>query len=152
MNKPFSKQIRKTLIIAAAGVFTFGLVACDRKPSAEKVGQDIDRAIDRTGQEITQAAEKAEDKMEQAKSAVSGKAASTGAAIADAAITAKVKSAMIAELGLQSNGIDVVTEKGVVSLFGTTASDASRDRATRLAAAVEGVKAVENNLAIVQGS
>lgn len=151
-NNSISKPLRKTLAIATAGVLSLGLLACDQKPSAEKVGQDIDRAIDKTGQQITQAADKAEDKMEQAKSVVSEKAASTGATIADAAITAKVKSALIAEPGLKSTGIDVVTEKGVVSLFGTTASDASRDRATQLAAAVEGVKAVENNLAIVQGS
>lgn len=151
-NNPLSKQLHKTLFIATAGVLSLGLLACDQKTSAEKVGQDIDRTIDKTGQQIRQAADKAEDQMDQARSAVSEKAASTGMTIADAAITAKVKSALIAEPGLKSTGIDVVTEKGVVSLFGTTASDASRDRATQLAAAVEGVKAVENNLAIVQGS
>lgn len=152
MNNSINKQFHKTLSIATAGVFALGLVACDQKPSAEKVGQDIDRAIDKTGQQITQAADKAEDKMDQARSAVSEKAASTGVTMADAAITAKVKSALIAEPGLKSTGIDVVTEKGVVSLFGTTVSGASRERATQLAAAVEGVKAVENNLAVVQGS
>jgi hyperosmotically inducible protein len=152
MNIPLSKQLRKTLAITTAGVLSLGLVACDQKPSAEKVGQDFDRAIDKTGQQLTQAADKAEDKMDQARSAISEKTASAGATVADAAITAKVKSALIAEPGLKSTGIDVVTEKGVVSLFGTTVSDASRERATQLAAAVEGVKAVENNLAVVQGS
>jgi len=152
MNTSLSLQLRKTLAIATVGVLTLGLVACDQKNPAEKVGQDIDRAIDKTGRQITQVAEKAEDKMDQAKSTVSEKTAQAGSAMADATITAKVKSALIAEPGLKSTGIDVVTEKGVVSLFGTTASGASRERATQLAAAVEGVKAVENNLAIVQGS
>jgi len=152
MNSKLGNPLRKTLAIATAGVLSLGLVACDQKPSAEKVGQDIDRAIDKTGRQLTQAADKAEDKMDQAKSAVSEKAASAGTTMADAAITAKVKSALIAEPGLRSTGIDVVTEKGVVSLFGTTVSDASRNRATQLAAAIEGVKAVENNLAVVQGS
>ncbi len=152
MNNQLSKQLRKILAIATAGTLSLGLVACDQKPSAETVGQNIDRAIDKTGEQITQVADKAEDKINQAKSAVSEKAASTGETMADAAITAKVKSALIAEPGLKSTGIDVVTEKGVVSLFGTTVSGTSRDRATQLAAAVEGVKAVENNLAIVQGS
>jgi len=152
MNSLLSKQSRKFLNFTAAGALALGLVACDQKPSAEQVGQDIDRAIDKTGQQITQAADSTEQKMDQAKSTMSEKAASAGASVADAAITAKVKSALIAEPGLKSTGIDVVTEKGVVSLFGTTVSDASRDRATQLAAAVEGVKAVENNLAVVQGS
>ncbi len=152
MNNPLSKPLRKTLTIATAGVLSLCLVACDQKPSAEQVGQDIDRTVDKTGQQLAQAADKAEDKMDQAKSAISEKAASAGATVADAAITAKVKSALIAEPGLKSTGIDVVTEKGVVSLFGTTASDANRERATQVAANVEGVKAVENNLAIVRGS
>lgn len=152
MNNSLSKHFRKILSIATAGLLGLGLIACDQKTPAEKVGQDIDRAIDKTGQQIRQAADKAEDKMDQVGSAVSEKAARTGETIADAAITAKVKSALIADPGLKSTGIDVVTEKGVVSLFGTTVSGASRERATQLAAAVEGVKAVENNLAIVQGS
>lgn len=151
-NNSISKQLRKTLSIATAGVLSLGLIACDQKPSAEQVGRDIDRAVDKTSQQVSQAVDQAEDKMDQAKSTISDKAASAGATVADAAITAKVKSALIAEPGLKSTGIDVVTEKGVVSLFGTTASNASRERATQLAANVEGVKAVENNLAIVQGS
>lgn len=152
MNSQLSKQLRKTLAIATAGVLTLGLVACDRKPSAEQVGQDIDRAVDRTGQQMAQIADKAEDKMDQAGAAISEKAASAGATVADAAITARVKSALIAEPGLKSTGIDVVTEKGVVSLFGTAASNANRERATQVAANVDGVKAVENNLAVIQGS
>ena len=152
MNNPIRKPLRKTLAIATAGVLSLGLIACDQKPSAEQVGKDIARAVDKTGEQPAQAADKAGDKMERARTAVSEKAANAGAAVADAAITAKVKSALVAEPGLKSTGIDVVTEKGVVSLYGTTVSDASRDRATQLAAAVEGVKAVENNLAVVQGS
>jgi hyperosmotically inducible protein len=152
MNSQLNKQLRKTLAIATAGVLTLGLVACDQKPPAEQVGQNIDSTVEQTSEQVSQAADKAEDKMDQAKSTVSEKAASAGTAVADATITAKVKSALIAEAGLKSTGIDVVTEKGVVTLFGTAVSNANRERATQLAANVEGVKAVENNLAIVQGS
>lgn len=152
MNNTPSKPLRKTLAITTACILSLGLVACDQKPSAEQVGQDIDRAVDRTGQQMAQVADKAEDKMDQAGATISEKAASAGATVADAAITAKVKSALIAEPGLKSTGIDVVTEKGVVSLFGTAASNANRERATQVAANVDGVKAVENNLAVIQGS
>ncbi len=152
MNNPLSKQLRKTLAIATAGVFSLSLNACDQKPSAEQVGQNIDRTADKTGRQLAQAADSAEQKMDQAKSTLSEKTAGAGVSMADAAITARVKSVLIAEPGLKSTGIDVVTEKGVVSLFGTAASSANRERATQLAANVEGVKAVENNLAIVQGS
>ncbi len=57
MNNQLSQHLRKTLAIAIAGVFSLGLVSCDQKPSAEKVGQDIDRAVDKTGRQLTQAAE-----------------------------------------------------------------------------------------------
>lgn len=147
-----SSTFRKTLTAVIAGALAFSLAACDQKPSAEKVGQDIDRTIDNTSQQVAQAVDSAKHEMDQAKSTMSDKVASAGAAAADTAITAKVKSVLIAEPGLKSTGIDVVTEKGVVSLFGTTASNASRDRVTLLAAGVEGVKAVENNLAVIQGS
>ncbi len=151
-----SGPLRKTLIAAAVGALAFSLAACDQQSSADKsadnIGQSIDRSIDKTGEQISQAADSAGQKMENAKSAVSEKTARAGAAMGDAAITAKVKSALIAEPGFQSTGIDVVTEKGIVSLFGTTVSNANRERATRLAAGVEGVKAVENNLAVIQGS
>lgn len=147
-----STPLRKTLVAAAAGALAFSLAACDQKSSADKVGQSIDRTIDKTGEQISQAADSAEQKMENAKSTVSEKTAQAGAAMGDAAITTKVKSALVAEPGFQSTGIDVVTEKGIVSLFGTTVSNANRERATQLAAGVEGVKAVENNLAVIQGS
>lgn len=152
MNNELGKPLRKTLALVAAGTMALSLAACDREMSAEKMGQSMDRTVDKTGEQISRGADKAEQKMADAKSAVTEKAAAAGETMGDAAITAKVKSALIAEPKLQSTGIDVVTEKGVVRLFGTTASDANRERATRLAAAVEGVKAVENNLAIVQGS
>jgi len=152
MKRKTCSLLRKTLLVATAGALSLGLMACDQKPSAEQVGQDIDRSIDKAGQQLAQAADKAGDTMDQAKSALSDTAASAGATVADAAITAKVKSALIAEPDLKSTGIDVVTEKGVVSLSGTAASDASRERATRVAAAVKGVKAVENNLAVSRGS
>jgi len=155
MNSKFGKigkQYRRTLAVTTAGVLALSVAACDQNVSTEKVGQDIDRTVDKTGQQVSQAVDIAEQKMADAKSAVVEGANKVGTAVGDAAITAKVKSALLTEKGLPSNGIDVITEQGVVSLFGTTTSDASRQQATQLAAAVEGVKAVENNLAVVQGS
>lgn len=152
MNHSLSKPLRTTLALAVAGALALGLTACDQRPNAERMGENIDRSVDNSQQKMADASDTAEQKMNQAKSTMSEKTANAGAAVGDAAITAKVKSALIAEPGLKSTGIDVVTEQGVVSLFGTTASSANRERATQVAANIEGVKAVENNLAIIQGS
>lgn len=152
MNNPLSIHTRKTLTMAAAAALVMGLAACDQDMSAEKVGRKIDNTVDQTGQQIARATDSAEKKMEQAGSAISEKTAQAGDTLQDAAITAKVKSALVAEPGLNALSIDVDTENGVVSLFGSADTQANRERATQLASAVEGVKSVQNKLVIVQGS
>jgi hyperosmotically inducible protein len=66
----------------------------------------------------------------------------------DASITAKVKTALIAEPDLKGMAIDVDTAQNVVTLNGTVASDAVRERAERIAKEVEGVKEVRNQLLV----
>lgn len=66
----------------------------------------------------------------------------------DASITAKVKTALIAEPDLKGMAIDVDTAQNVVTLNGTVKSDVVRDRAERIAKEVEGVKEVRNQLLV----
>jgi osmotically-inducible protein OsmY len=49
-------------------------------------------------------------------------------------------------------GIDVVSAEGAVTLFGTAPSANDREKAARVAAGVDGVRSVMNNLVIVSGS
>lgn len=64
----------------------------------------------------------------------------------DAAITAKVKSAFLAEKNLNSLDISVETLNGVVQLSGFVVSSAQIDQATDVAKRVKGVKDVKNDL------
>jgi len=73
---------------------------------------------------------------------------STGEVVDDAAITAKVKSELIADPVTKAHQIDVDTHKGTVQLNGFVNSEASKDRATQLARNTKGVTAVHNNLAV----
>lgn len=50
------------------------------------------------------------------------------------------------------DGIDVTASEGKVTLWGTTQNAADRNRAATLAAKVDGVKSVDNNLKVVKGS
>ncbi len=70
----------------------------------------------------------------------------TGNAMSDAAITTKVKSALLAERGLPSSQIKVQTNDGVVQLSGFLNSQAEIDRAVQVTSQVKDVKSVENNL------
>jgi hypothetical protein len=67
-------------------------------------------------------------------------------AMNDAAITTKVKSALLAERGLPSSQIKVQTNDGVVQLSGFLNSQSEIDRAVQVAGQVKDVKSVENNL------
>jgi osmotically-inducible protein OsmY len=71
-----------------------------------------------------------------------------GVVIDDAVITAKVKSSLLADAGTKGLKIDVDTKSGVVHLKGNVASDSERTLAQNLAAKIEGVKTVENKLAV----
>jgi hyperosmotically inducible protein len=66
--------------------------------------------------------------------------------LSDADITAKVKTALIADDMVKARHIDVDTLRGVVQLNGTVGSEAERDRALRIARHVSGVLEVHDNL------
>ena len=53
---------------------------------------------------------------------------------------------------LPSGAIDVTASDGRVSLWGTVASAAQRNRAAQIASKVDGVKGVDNQLKVVKGS
>ena len=68
-------------------------------------------------------------------------------------LAAKVKQALEAPSAkLPSGGIDVTSADGKVSLWGTVETDQQRRRAAQLAAKVDGVKGVDNQLKVVKGS
>ena len=54
--------------------------------------------------------------------------------------------------GMHIEGIDVTVSDGKITLWGSTASTAERDRAAGLAAKIDGVKSVDNKLIVVKGS
>lgn len=70
----------------------------------------------------------------------------TGEYLDDSVVTAKVKSAFVADREVNALNIRVETVNGVVQLSGFAASQQEIDRATEVARNVQGVKSVENNI------
>jgi outer membrane biosynthesis protein TonB len=64
----------------------------------------------------------------------------------------KVKRALEQDGKIQAQAIDVTANNGTVSLWGTAATASERTRAGATAAKVDGVKTVENKIAVVKGS
>ena len=78
-------------------------------------------------------------------------ATSVGTEIDDGVVTAKVKSALLADPDIKSFDLKVETRKGEVMLSGFVSSQAQVDRAILVARGVEGVKAVANKMDLKEG-
>lgn len=73
---------------------------------------------------------------------------STGEAIDDGVVTAKVKAKLIEDPVTKAHQINVDTFKGTVQLSGFVESDQARTRALQLARDVDGVKQVKDALQV----
>ncbi|MEO7007840.1 MAG: BON domain-containing protein [Caldimonas sp.] len=71
-----------------------------------------------------------------------------GDAVSDAALTTKVKSALLADPNVKGLRIDVDTHEGTVTLNGSADSAANMERAATVARSVSGVKSVDNRLSV----
>ncbi|MHB1619584.1 MAG: BON domain-containing protein [Sulfuricella sp.] len=135
------KILENFKLIGISMLLVVGLAACGKPGPAETAGKKIDQTADAAGQKIGEAAGKVGENLGE-------QGAKAGVAIDDAEITAKVKAAIFAEPGLKTLQISVDTVKGVVTLSGSVDSQPSSDRAKALAAAVAGVKEVDNRLVL----
>ena len=64
----------------------------------------------------------------------------------------RVKQALETDAKVGAGGIDVTAKDGRISLWGTTGTPAERSRAAQIAAKVDGVTSVDNQLKVVKGS
>ena len=131
----------KAMLAVPLVPLALAVAACSEPGPAESAGEKIGRAATDMGRSIDRATDEAKRKANQAASA-------TGEFLDDAAITTRVKAAMLAEPALGALAIDVDTHSGVVSLSGTVDSQRDRQRAAEIAAAVPSVKGVENRLVV----
>jgi osmotically-inducible protein OsmY len=122
--------------LAGAAAVALSLAACN-KAEEPTVGQRVDGVI----ADAKDATQKASQTGTQAADAVK-------AGVTDAAITAKINAALAADDKLSAIKIDVDTSNGRVTLNGTAPESMARERATTLAAAVEGVASVDNRLVV----
>jgi hyperosmotically inducible protein len=135
--KPATRFAGVSLLLAGALGSFFGLATVQAEGTAEKAGQQFDRAADKAGQAATDVKESA-----------SRAAESTGEYMDDSAITAKVKWAILRDPDLKTLEISVATTDGVVSLTGVVDSQQSIDRAAAVARDTPAVKSVENHLTV----
>ena len=71
-----------------------------------------------------------------------------GDVVDDSTVNASVKAALIENKTTKANNINVETHKGVVQLSGFVETAAEKQEAGRVAAGVDGVKSVSNNISL----
>jgi hyperosmotically inducible protein len=77
---------------------------------------------------------------------------SAGEYVDDAAVTARVKTALIQQSGVKANEINVETYRGVVSLSGFVDSQDAASKAVAAAEKVGGVRSVKNDMRVKPAS
>lgn len=130
---------RNPSTIVAVTLLAFALSGCGQEPPPKPAVKVVPLPIPPVAQDAAKA-EPAKPSAEAARAA------------ADKELASRVKAALGAERTLNVHGIDVVASNGAVTLFGTAETRMKREIAGKVAAGVEGVKSVENKLAIVAGS
>lgn len=141
-------KIERFKLIGTSFLLAVGLAACDKPGPAESTGEKIDQTVKEAGNKIEHAADKVSEAADKAGEKMDEKSAKAGVAVNDAEITAKVKASIFAEPGLKTLQISVDTVNGVVTLSGSVDFLSSSVRAKALAAKVDGVKDVDNQLVL----
>lgn len=141
------KRQTRLAALAAAAMATSLIVACGQRED-QTVGQRLDGAVEQTQSATAEMRSDANTAAQDMRAAGSEAADKIATGAADVTITAKVNAALAGDSQLSALKIDVDTSNGHVELKGTAPDAASRDRATVLAAAVEGVVKVDNRLTV----
>ena len=71
---------------------------------------------------------------------------------ADQMLIVRVKLGLLADPALQALPIGVNASDGVVTLYGTVDTPENRDKAAQVASGLEGVKTVQNEIAVTKRS
>jgi len=121
---------RPSTLLVALAAGTLLMVGCDQRAPAGSTAAKMDRAADKVEAKVSNAADK------------------TATVAEDAAITAKVKAAILAEPGLKTLQINVDTNGQTVTLSGTVDNADLRERAKQIASSTSGVKGVVDQLTV----
>jgi osmotically-inducible protein OsmY len=138
-------------VFAAALAAGLALAACEKsdqqklKADAKDAWKDTREAASNTAENVKRETKEATG---EAGKALKQAGETTGQIVEDAAITAKVKAALLAEKNVRSRDVEVETFQGKVVLKGHVPDRAQVDLAVKVARSVEGVTAVENRIAV----
>lgn len=136
------------LLIGAA----LAMLALQTLQDPRSVGTQLDDAVANVRAVGSQAQRSLTDSQHAVADASNEAVDDVGTAISDAGISLKVKTALAADPALSASRINVDTIGGIVRLEGPAPDAKARERASVLAGAPRGVRGVDNQLTLPQGS
>jgi hypothetical protein len=134
------------------------LCGCDRAQenraadAAANAVRQTNQALNKAGEVVREGAKEAGVAARKAGDVAKDGAQEAGRLLNDGTLTAKVKSALLADDAVPGSRIDVDSSAGVVTLSGRLSDQAQIDRAVGIARSVEGVERVESRLTIAQAA
>jgi BON domain len=146
---PRRSRVLSWLLALGMGA-AIALIAVVALQDPRSVGTQLDDAVANVKDAGTQAQQTVVDSQNAAADASRSAVNGVGTAVADAGITTKVKAALAVDPALSASRIEVETNNGIVRLDGPAPDAAAKARATVLAAAPQGVRGVDNRLALPQ--
>lgn len=124
-------------------VIGLGLAACDQAQE-NRAAEQAAEAVHKGNQALRTLGDKAREGTEKAANAAREGARELGETLSDAAVTARVKAALLAEEAVDGSRVDVETHEGVVTLGGSLSDPREVERAIEIAQSTEGVKSVRS--------
>ena len=133
------------LAAGTAAVAILGLAGCDRAHE-DRAADAASQAVREASQALSKAGKAAREGLGEAGAAVKEGAEAAGEVLADAALTARVKTALLADEPIPGERIDVHASGSTVILSGRVADAGQIERALGIARSIDGVTRVENRL------
>jgi hyperosmotically inducible protein len=138
-------------------VLAAGAVACGgcNQAQEDRAAANASQAVHEANQALRQAGSVAREGVREAgelarDAGQKARESDAGALLKQGTITAKVKTALLADQSVPGTKIDVDTQGAVVTLSGRLTSQEQIDRAVAIARGIDGVQSVENRLTLQQ--
>lgn len=147
LTRPCPSRWRPAAAVAAA-LALVALAACDRPAPSQTTGQRSDDTTTRAEQRAEAAKDKAKSAVNEGTRATERAGAEVSDKVKDAAITTAVNAKIAQDKDLSVMRINVDTVGGRVLLRGTAPNSGAAERAQQIAASVDGVVSVDNQLVV----
>lgn len=134
--------MKRIILIEFAALLALGLAACDRSTTTVDKSGPADTGVAQTGSSAAKSANA--EKAAEASPYAAGKSDVP----ADAALSEKVRQALVTERGINARDLDVKAQNGVVTLSGKVEEKSDRERMMLVAMSVDGVRSVVSNLVV----